>query len=773
MRQHCIAVAIAMAFPAPFVAAATSATPAQVSDEQARDLGVTIVSRTQPTSLPTQIPTTLEGVTREQIEQTINATDSEDALKYLPSLLVRKRYIGDYNHAILSTRASGTGNSARSMVFADGILLSNLLGNGVGGLSYPPRWNLVTPEEIDRVDVMYGPFSAAYPGNSVGAVVDYVTRMPTRLESHFQVGVVDQPFELYNTKDHFRAWQTSASVGNRQGDWSWWLNLNHTDSDGQPQTYATRLRSSAQSTTSGTVVTGAVLDRNNANAPWYVIGSGTQYHTVQDHLKVKLAYDISPTVRAAYTLGLWQNTSDGRATSYLKDSAGNPVTRGVVNIDGRDYAALTGTDFTQSQQESLHYMHGLSVKSRTKGTWDWEVAASVYDYSRDELRQSTGNLVDGSSSGWHSLVGKGTWRPEGMQGEHIVDFGAQFDQYHLRLRTSSVPTATWESSAPTASSNFVRGSTRTTSVWAQDAWRVAPRWKAVLGLRAEHWEAQQGLTEFAAPIAPVAHPGRSENALSPKAAVSWQWRDDTVLKASLGRAVRFPTASELYGGTSATSSNSVYVNDPNLKAEKSWTAELTADTTWGEDQLRVTLFAEDTRDGLFSQSAPDPSNPSRNISRVQNVSHLTTQGVELAWQAKSVGWKALDLQSSLTYTDSLIVSNDNGYVSTPGDTVGKQQPNVPTWRASALGSYRFNDQWTGALGARYSGPQFRTLNNADVYGYTYQGVSEYFVVDLKASWKFSRQWTASFGIDNLNNNKHWNFHPYPQRAWYANLKGDF
>lgn len=42
---------------------------------------------------------------------------------------MRKRFIGDYNHAVLSTRVSG-GNSARSMVYADGILLSNYLGNG-------------------------------------------------------------------------------------------------------------------------------------------------------------------------------------------------------------------------------------------------------------------------------------------------------------------------------------------------------------------------------------------------------------------------------------------------------------------------------------------------------------------------------------------------------------------------------------------------------------------------------------------------------------------
>ena len=154
-------------------------------DAPTRELGTVTVTATRPTSLPTQIPTTIEGITGDLVAETINATDSEDALKYFPSLLVRKRYIGDYDHAVLATRASGTGNSARSLVYADGILISNLLGNGA---TFTPRWGLVTPEEIERVDVLYGPFSAAYPGNSVGAVVDYVTRMPDELEMHVRFG---------------------------------------------------------------------------------------------------------------------------------------------------------------------------------------------------------------------------------------------------------------------------------------------------------------------------------------------------------------------------------------------------------------------------------------------------------------------------------------------------------------------------------------------------------------------------------------------------------
>src|SRR6187399_3244524 len=160
---------------------------------------MTVLGR-RTTSLPTQIPTTIEGISGADIAVKINATDAEDALKYFPSLLVRKRYVGDYDHAVLASRASGTGNSARSLVYADGILISNLLGNGA---SFTPRWGLVTPEEIERVDVLYGPFSAAYSGNSVGAVVDYVTRMPTQFEAHAKIAAFRQNFDLYRTSDTY------------------------------------------------------------------------------------------------------------------------------------------------------------------------------------------------------------------------------------------------------------------------------------------------------------------------------------------------------------------------------------------------------------------------------------------------------------------------------------------------------------------------------------------------------------------------------------------
>jgi iron complex outermembrane receptor protein len=759
MRHNRIALACAMAFPLAAPAFAQEAAPA-------RALGTVTVTGGQPTSLPTQIPTTMEGVTREQIEHSINATDSQDALKYLPSLLVRKRYIGDYNHAVLSTRASGTGNPARSMVYADGILLSNYLGNGP---TNAPRWMLVTPEEIERVDVLYGPFSAAYPGNSVGAVVDYVTRMPQKFEAHGKVAYVHQPFDLYGTNESYAAKQVSASAGNRAGDFSWFLNFNRTDSEGQPLTFPTRLVAQGTPGAAGVPVTGAVAGKNRSGQDWYLLGTATQYSTVQDHIKAKLAWDFSPTVRAAYTFGWWHNTSRGRPASYLRDGAGNGVYSGTVNINGRSFA-LVPSDFNASNEELTHFMHGLSVKSNTKGTWDWEAAASIYDYSRDALRAATtalpaalsggaGRVVDMGGTGWNTLALKGTWRPGGVQGAHIVDFGWQRESY--KLRSAEFAAADWINGAPGARNQAFSGQTQMNSLYAQDTWKFAPRWKTVLGARVERWSASEGRTSNAATT--LAHGERNETHVSPKAALAYQASEEWVLKASTGRAVRMPTVSELYQGGIA-GNGTLINNDPGLRPEKSWTTELSAESDLGNGLLRLTAFFEQTKDALYSQTnvlvAP-------NVTNIQNVDRIRTKGVEVSYQAANVFVRGLELGSSLTWTDSKITKNDKFPAS-----VGKWQPRIPQWRASAVATYRPDDKWSYTLGARYSGNQYNTLDNSDPNGFAYQGTSRYFTTDVRVRWQIDRHLSAAFGIDNLNGYQYWNFHPYPQRSYAAEMKID-
>ena len=88
-----------------------------------------------------KLPTTTESITSDHIENTINAMTAEDVIKYMPSIQVRRRYIGDTN-APVGWRTSGTSASARGLIYGDGILLSSLLGNNNGNTG-SPRWNMI------------------------------------------------------------------------------------------------------------------------------------------------------------------------------------------------------------------------------------------------------------------------------------------------------------------------------------------------------------------------------------------------------------------------------------------------------------------------------------------------------------------------------------------------------------------------------------------------------------------------------------------------------
>ena len=777
VNKHSRAVAIAMAFPlsaslgAPAWAQTAPAPSADAAPGAERALGAITVTGGRPTSLPAQIPTTIEGTTHAQIVETVNATDSEDALKYLPSLVVRKRYIGDFNHAVLATRASGTGNSARSMVYADGIMLSNPLGNGA---TYAPRWGMVSPEEIERVDVLYGPFSAAYPGNSVGAVVDYVTRMPEKFEAHVKLSGFVSNFDLYNSHSSPAGQQLDLSLGSRSGDWSWWLSASRTQSKGQALVFGNRLLSAGTLGNAGTPVTGAVLGLNPSNQPWWLVGGATIYDTTQEQAKLKLAYDFSPTVRATYTLGAWNNTTHGSVDTWLRDPLGQPVYGGRVNIAGRSYNldAPSGA-LVPTETRLTHYMHGLSVKSHSGGVFDWEVAASLFDYASDTSRTPTtplpgaflggpGRTTDMGGSGWHTFKAAGTWRPTGSAegvGAHVVDFG--FQQDTAKLRTSVGNTVDWIGGPPVTPFSAFNGNTRLQSLYLQDTWRFARDWKTTLGLRHERWEAWGGQLGNATRLLDFAPRRNSYD--SPKAAIAWQATSDWLFKASTGRAVRMPTVSELYQGS--IDGNRIVNTDPNLRPERSWTTELSAERGldgWGLDGvLRTTLFFERTKDALYSQALTNL------VSTVQNVDAIRTRGLEVALNATDVGLRGLDLGGSLTLASSKITAN-RGFPA----SVGQQQPRVPKVRATLLATYRPDANWSYTLGMRYSGKQYGTLDNSDPNGFAYMGFSKFFVADLRVRYRIDRQWSASFGIDNLNNNKYWAFHPYPQRTYVGELKFD-
>ena len=278
-------------------------------------------------------PAAVETYTKKQIDESINATTAQQTLKYLPSFQVRERYIGDRNGPI-ATRTTGTLSSAQTLLYADGVLLSNLLGNSY---SFPPRWGMVSPEEIESVNILYGPFSALYAGNSFGGVISITTRMPEKFEAHVSAQAFTQDFQLYGTDKTFNGNHQTASVGDKLNDLSVLLSVDRLENTSQPMQFA-NANLSTTAPGAAPVVTGAYADKDPNNKDRVTFGATGIDHTKQLNVKLKAAYDFTPTIKGTYTIGVWDLDSKTDVTSYIKDAAGNDVYNGRVNYNGKRYS---------------------------------------------------------------------------------------------------------------------------------------------------------------------------------------------------------------------------------------------------------------------------------------------------------------------------------------------------------------------------------------------------------------------------------------------------
>ena len=728
-------------------------------------------------------PAAVETYTKQQIADTINATTAQQTLKYLPSFQVRERYIGDRNGPI-ATRTTGTLSSAQTLLYADGVLLSNLLGNNFG---FAPRWGMVSPEEIESVNILYGPFSALYAGNSLGGVININTRMPTKFEAHASGQAFTQNFELYGTDKNFSGNHETFSAGNKFDDLSILFTADRLDTKSQPMQFAvpnTRVLAAGARTT----VTGAYQDKDPSGKDRVVFGATGMDKSEQLNLKFKAAYDITPTIKAAYTIGMWDLESRNDVDSYIKDAAGNPIYNGRVTFNSKNYDVIGFNNPNEAQ--ALHIMQAIDIKSNTKDLFDWQFTLSDYDYQKDKNSSSnvdprgefstangnpyinkTGRVLDQSGTGWTVFDARGTLRPtDGNGDKHTIEFGYHIDDYNLRTNTND--TADWSTGHKGVLFASSRGETQTQAVYAQDKWQLNPQWALTLGARQEHWEASDGqnqttTTGVGGGFKTSTYKDKSDNKFSPKISVSFEPQPAWGFRASVGQAYRFPTVGELY--QQVVSGSSLVQNNPDLKTEEVISGEFTAERRFANGLIRASLFTENKYDALISQTIPTGAAClGTQCTFIQNIDHVRTRGIELSTEWQDVFIHGLDLLANLTLTEAEILRNEANR-----SFEGNKPLRIPKSQIKAVATYHQGNNLTYSLGARYSGRQYNTLDNSDSNPDTFGGASKFFFVDVKANYKFADQFTASVGIDNLNNYKGYIFHPYPQRTGYVQLKFDY
>ncbi|MEA3080591.1 MAG: iron complex outerrane recepter protein, partial [Sphingomonadales bacterium] len=343
-------------------------------------------------------------------------------------------------------------------------------------------------------------------------------------------------------------------------------------------------------------------------------------------------------------------------------------------------------------------------------------------------------------------------------GVHKLHAGAHYDAFTLRSRRFA--TADWLSGPPGTLTQESLGKTRTLALWGDDEWGVAPDLMLTLGARYEWWKAYGGrIFPLSAP-ASADQPSRSAQGLSPKASLHWEPAKHWTATLSIGRALRFPTVSELYQSVAVgTQQRSP---DPNLRSEKAWSGELAVERSSAGGRVRLSLFHESIADALISQTSPFPGTQT-SVSFVQNIGRTRTNGAELVVEKRDV-LPHFDLTGSFTLADPKIASN-------PGfpAAVGKLIPQVPGRKATLVATWRANDRLSLTMAARYSSRLFGTINNADIVGHTYQGFEGYFVADARMLYRVTPHMELAAGVENLTDKRYFLFHPFPGRTVTAEI----
>lgn len=685
-----------------------------------------------------------------------NIATTEDLVKYEPGIIIRRRFIGDAN-GTLGIRGANMFQTSRSMVFADGVPLHYLLQSRWDGA---PRWSMIAASEIDRVDVLYGPFSAEYGGNSMGGVVLMESRIPQQRELHFDHMSFVQDFSAYGFDEALHGTRSFLSYGDKLGNTSVYLSWNHLDNASQPQTFffaGTPGKGEA-------VPVGGALPGNNERGQrgaWF--GDSGIIDNATDNFKLKLGYELGDW-SALLNIAYESRATDATApNSYVTGTDGSIVWSGTVMQDGTSFA-IPASRFGVSQGQRDSLSGGLRLKGWLSDNISLESNLNWFGVLRDENRSSArnpadpawtpaGEVSDFGATGWHTGEVKLKIDVPAVDGLSMTT-GVRHEDYRLALDVFT--SDNYQHGSKTRYRARSGGTTNLDAAFAQVHWDVSAQWELELGARYERWGSSKGYYGSDRADTPqfdlVQLPARNSSKLSPKFTLGYYPTDTWALRYSIAQAYRFPIVEELFSQYQAF--NAINQSNPDLAPENGLHHNLSLSRLLDEGELQLNFFQETVRDVIEAQSTTLPGAIS--VRAFLPVTEVDTHGVELIANRNDLLLPGLDVRFNLAWTHAEIVRN----LPAP-QLVGNQYPRMPAWRANLLLNYQVTPTLDVGAGLRYASDSFGTLDNSDREGGVYGAQDAYTFVNLKANWNPSPRMQFGLGIDNLFNETAWVTHPWP------------
>ncbi len=775
----------------------------------------------------TTIATPSFEITAEDIAK-VNLATAEDIVRGAPGIQVRRRFIGDTN-GIVATRGSTNMQTAHTMMLQDGIPLSNLTQTKWNGA---PRWTQIAPNSVESVKIFYGPFSAQHSGGSFGSVIEVKTKMPDEFEMHMDATGFMQESERFGRDETLWGHKEFISAGDRFGDFTISGSFNHIENQGQPQqwdsqsayTHQTEAAELDAVNTAGaealaevdTVVTAAntaaiiAANQLEAQTDWddsvtatterwdnvtnvtggqktisttgadkLITGDKGIEETINDLYSLKMGYDLTDNLRALFNINFEDferktGQADLAARNYMTDENGAQYWGASDKLalqDGTYYRPGTGgwgaSKYAPNESVRQTLSYGFNLSGQVNDDWSIDTSASYFDAFKDHSINPNKSSLDPADTNTGNITEKEMWWATydfKLATDHLFsdkDLGFMWGyQYHQAdLQTSTYSSTNITAQTRDALTGDVGGETQLHSAFGQLDYDFLGDFNVMAGARLDVWSASGG------------HDGalyfedREQTRVSPKASISWAPNEFSA-RYSFSRAYRFALAQELY--ESASKGNSKNIADPSLGPENGNFHNLTLAYEILEGLVSVDFFYNTIEDEIMNTTKEIQNT---NISTFLGIDKTETIGVQMLYKQDNLFDLPLDLNLNGTWLDKQIVANTGAE-----DLVGKQWVRTSNWKANGSATYHLTDQWDTTLSANYRGPQYANEDNSDNVTGVYGASDEYLLLNVKTQYvqplAHDMKATFSMGVDNLLNEDYFDYHPYPQRTYFANVSLD-
>jgi iron complex outermembrane receptor protein len=158
--------------------------------QEAVELEKTVVTATRAETPIENLPVSVTVITKDDIEK-MHAKTVDDVLNKAAGISVRRcKGIADTGHTTIGMRGTGR-DTGRTLFLKDGIPLNNTYIGSCGNF-----WDVLSVDDIEKIEIVRGAASALYGSNAMGGVINIITR-PARKKIAGSVSLEGGTFDTY------------------------------------------------------------------------------------------------------------------------------------------------------------------------------------------------------------------------------------------------------------------------------------------------------------------------------------------------------------------------------------------------------------------------------------------------------------------------------------------------------------------------------------------------------------------------------------------------